>query len=399
MGNAEKGLDLRVALDGTEPEIWRSLRVPADIPLPALHRVIQAAFGWENRHLHHFAVRDTAGEACFLAGDESTAVELGFERAADFTLDQLVGPQTKVLEYEYDFGDSWSHTITVTGLALAQHGQFVCTGGARRGPLEDSGGIGGYHEKCLILADPKHPDYEEIADWYAAVAPDDPQRFDPERFSVDEVNQRLERLARVLDDREPTVEEKAAVVRPVQWLLQSVGADGLELTKDGYLKPAVVEEAMGALDWAHRWYGKFNRESQTLPILDLRENCQRWKLLRKYKGRLVRTPAGRRTADDVAALWSHLVDALAHPASTAEGLLTEAMVGWMIEDNMPTYDVRDGALAGLLNYKGFRMQDGSEVSADAVGYMANEIGRTLHCLNIPESEGLLPTTSRCRLPR
>ncbi len=122
--------------------------------------------------------------------------------------------------------------------------------------------------------------------------------------------------------------------------------------------------------------------------MHLREHCQRWKLLRKYKGRLVRTPAGRRTVDDVAALWSHLVDALAHPASTAEELLTEAMVGWMIEDNMPTYDVRDGALAGLLNYKGFRMQDGSEVSADAVGYMANEIGRTLHCLNIPESEGL-----------
>ena len=34
--------------------ISRDLVVPSDIPLYALHYVIQRAFGWENSHLHHF---------------------------------------------------------------------------------------------------------------------------------------------------------------------------------------------------------------------------------------------------------------------------------------------------------------------------------------------------------
>ncbi len=109
--------------------------------------------------------------------------------------------------------------------ALARQGHFSCLDGARRGPLEDSGGIWGYQRMCQVLADPHHPDYEGLADWYAAVAPADPP-FDPEVFDLDAVNQRLERLSLVLSSQVATAEEVAAIVRPVQWLLQRVGCSG-----------------------------------------------------------------------------------------------------------------------------------------------------------------------------
>ena len=49
---------LRVTLNEVEPMIWRRLLVPADIPLGALHFVLNEAMGWTNSHLHSFTLRD-----------------------------------------------------------------------------------------------------------------------------------------------------------------------------------------------------------------------------------------------------------------------------------------------------------------------------------------------------
>ncbi|WCI09593.1 hypothetical protein PJ267_08805 [Arthrobacter sp. OVS8] len=83
----------------------------------------------------------------------------------------------------------------------------------------------------------------------------------------------------------------------MQWLLTQAGADGLQLTQDGYLKPAVVRQAVSELGWDYRWPGAASRESQTPPVLVLRQQLQAWKLLRKSKGRLVLSPAGRKMHD------------------------------------------------------------------------------------------------------
>ena len=47
---------LRIELLDVRPLVWRRLRVPANITLPKLHRVFQAALGWTNRHLHEFVI-------------------------------------------------------------------------------------------------------------------------------------------------------------------------------------------------------------------------------------------------------------------------------------------------------------------------------------------------------
>jgi hypothetical protein len=58
------------------------------------------------------------------------------------------------------------------------------------------------------------------------------------------------------------------MVRPYAWLLDRVGAEGIKLTSAGYLPPVHVEAAVAELGLAEEWYGSFNREAQTLPVLE-----------------------------------------------------------------------------------------------------------------------------------
>ncbi len=61
------------------------------------------------------------------------------------------------------------------------------------------------------------------------------------------------------------------MVRPYAWLLDRVGDEGIRLTGAGYLPPAHVEAAATELGLLEDWMGKGNRETQTLPVLHLRE--------------------------------------------------------------------------------------------------------------------------------
>ncbi len=229
----------------------------------------------------------------------------------------------------------------MTGRCLLQTGQITCTGGERRGPVEDSGGIGGYTQLCEVFANPRHPQYEDLADWYAGAASTigtlDAAPFDAEAFDIDSVNAKLARFALLRSAGPPTETELAAVVRPVRWLLQRAGTDGLELTAAGYLKPAVVRAAVAELGWQERCYGSINREDQAIPVMALREDCVRWKLLRKTKGRLVLTPAARKMADDDAALWTHVTERFALTAGNAADLVHRVVVGWLLADTMPDW--------------------------------------------------------------
>src|SRR3954454_22306000 len=120
-------------------------------------------------------------------------------------------------------------------------------------------------------------------------------------------------LLQLIDDAGVDVRTAPApdpdAVEPYRWLLARVG-DGIRLTSAGYLPPAVVEETMGALGWDAAWIGKMNREDQTYPVWELREFARRMGLVRKHRGVLQRTVAGRRLTDDPAGLWEHLAGSL-----------------------------------------------------------------------------------------
>jgi hypothetical protein len=136
---------VKVGLHGAKPPIWRPLELPADTSLADLHHIIQAAFGWEDCHLHAF---ETA-YGTFGVADR----ELGHRAEAPVTLEQVAPGVGDRLQYTYDFGDNWTHEIVVEKLLDRQPVAYPrCTAGRRAAPPEDCGGIWGYAE--LTCANP-----------------------------------------------------------------------------------------------------------------------------------------------------------------------------------------------------------------------------------------------------
>jgi hypothetical protein len=51
---AEDIYQLKVTLLGANPPIWRRLLVRTDMTLALLHKTLQTAMGWGDRHMHGF---------------------------------------------------------------------------------------------------------------------------------------------------------------------------------------------------------------------------------------------------------------------------------------------------------------------------------------------------------
>lgn len=60
-----------------------------------------------------------------------------------------------------------------------------CLAGARACPPEDCGGPAGYERLLRVLAEPDHPDHDELTQWVGG-------EFDPEAFDVAATNELLE---------------------------------------------------------------------------------------------------------------------------------------------------------------------------------------------------------------
>jgi len=140
------------------------------------------------------------------------------------------------------------------------------------------------------------------------------QRLD--RLGVPEARELLERAAL---DQHIEIDEQAAasMVASYSWLLDRVGDTGIKLTTAGYLPPAVVVAAMAEAQLAD-CYGKHTREEHTSSVFGLRESAMRLRLVRKLRGTLVLTPAGRALRGNAEQLWWHLATHLNDRAADVE---------------------------------------------------------------------------------
>jgi hypothetical protein len=176
---------IKVTLEGSKPPIWRRLLVRGDITLGDLHRIIQAAFGWWDYHLHQFIVgRTYYGEP---HPDYFDYMEMRDEQ--EVRLVQIASGEGFKFRYEYDFGDSWLHQVLVEKILPPEPGQAypVCVKGRRACPPEDVGGIWGYYSFLEAIQDPNHEEHEEYLEWVGGA-------FDPEAFDLEEVNEVLQAL-------------------------------------------------------------------------------------------------------------------------------------------------------------------------------------------------------------
>jgi len=216
---------IKVTLEGSQPPIWRRLLVQSDTTLPALHQMIQAAFRWQDYHLHQFI----DGKTFYSQPDPEHSLYVDMRDEQGVTLAQIASGEGFKFRYEYDFGDSWLHEILVEEVLAPEPGQDypVCIEGRRACPPEDVGGVWGYSMFLEAIADPNHEEHEMYLEWSGG-------GFDPEAFDLEEANQALAALAPALrPDFKGSMEladRGVAVIKPkqpmVDWVNATIPLDG-----------------------------------------------------------------------------------------------------------------------------------------------------------------------------
>lgn len=448
-------LTVRVSLDDTEPEIWRRLTVPGDLDLGRVHDALQQVMGWTESHLHRFSLGEPYVSPYFITEWDRQDGEIG-TLETDARLDQVLREPGQAMSYEYDFGDSWIHTLRLESVQPVPEAALPAAGSPAAAPPGAEGAAGGssaaYPLVCLAgegACPPEDvggiPGYEEVAEWIRGgedpavdfangLTPVEmrtwlPDGWHPDRFDLDEVNAALARLAPretepalaqlprtvievidrlstparfAIDDwlaapgwDEPasfTDEEAAALSTPYRVLLEAVGA-GLTLTAAGYLPPRVVEAIYGAARLENEWIGKGNREDQTWPVLDLRERCRRYGLVRKAKGRLLPTVRGRQLRESPQQLLDLVLTRLAldgeHFEQLAVGLSLIGIAGGEPVGDRYGFDAGTDRLTDevcrVLTIAGWRMGDRSPLERGHVrGATSDTLGQVrqmLHCVD------------------
>jgi hypothetical protein len=176
---------VRIELVGSDPLIWREVEVPTSVTLKVLHDIIQIVMGWFDYHLWEF----TIGKQRYgLPMDEDWGTEPRIE-AGKVRLRDVLKPRKTAIDYLYDFGDGWEHRLTVTGVRAGQAGvsypRYV--GGEWNAPPEDCGGIPGFYEMLDAIADPQHPNHDDVKEWL--------DEYDPKEIDEVPITYALGRIA------------------------------------------------------------------------------------------------------------------------------------------------------------------------------------------------------------
>ncbi len=165
---------LRVAIKGISPPIWRKLLVGSSTTLHDLHLIIQAAFGWYNYHLYEFNIGSER-----YANPEQMDDEFPDDiDSRETKLAQLALREGSKFSYTYDYGDNWEHSILVQKVLPYDQSMSLpsCIGGKRNGPPEDCGGAYGYQNMLKVVSDPDDPEHESTMEWLG--------EYDPEGFDL-----------------------------------------------------------------------------------------------------------------------------------------------------------------------------------------------------------------------
>lgn len=175
---------LRITLLNLDPAPWREVEVPLDMSFKGLHDTIQAAFLWLDQHLWEFEVK---GRRYGVPLDDGFGDEPVY-RAASTRLTKLRDEKVGAFVYVYDMGDSWEHRIEVLDLTDSGDRLPRLIAGQWRAPPEDVGGPPGFAVFLEALADPDHPDHDELTDWYGGP-------FDPDDMDEETIQAQLKRIA------------------------------------------------------------------------------------------------------------------------------------------------------------------------------------------------------------
>ncbi|MBW8351736.1 plasmid pRiA4b ORF-3 family protein [Bacillus sp. IITD106] len=183
-------LKIQINLEGHD--IWRRVLVPSTFSFRHLHYIIQTVFDWQNYHLHEFTVEGLENKSLKIVMDDDpeTMEYFNFDEfemlQERFVALEEILPKYGEATYEYDFGDSWEHTITLEKIVKSKTFQATFLEGKGERPPEDVGGASGFEEYIGIMENEKHPSYHEMKVW----AENQKER----KLSSEKINQRLKHV-------------------------------------------------------------------------------------------------------------------------------------------------------------------------------------------------------------
>ena len=168
---------LHVSLEDVSPSVWRRLMVPGLFTLDKLHSVLQLVMGWQMSHLYDFEINKER----YAEPDDFDETKV---KSLAVSLTAAVKEQ-KTFFYNYDFGDSWRHKITVEEIQTRNEvfNYPICIGGENACPPEDCGGVPGFEELKKTIANKKSSEHQQMLQWVGGYY--DPKSFDANRINRD----------------------------------------------------------------------------------------------------------------------------------------------------------------------------------------------------------------------
>jgi len=188
---------LKITLQYTDPKIYRTVIVPEHFTFDDLHIVIQCVMNWNNSHLYQFNLGQAYGSDSIREPspeDDDFDVFFGSRyRKYDSTktyLSDFFNGQKKKMNYIYDFGDNWLHSITVLKKPSEEVLIPRCIKGENAAPIDDIGGIWDFYG-LLEIFDKKRKSAEdkELLEWVGI--PKGRTYEDVYGFDIDKVNEIL----------------------------------------------------------------------------------------------------------------------------------------------------------------------------------------------------------------
>ena len=175
--------------------VKRTFIIPAETTFERLHETLQFVMGWEDSHLYEFVatykdkmirivcdaemMEDKKGQLAYYEHLLREGKELDrfdrkrfellkkmiYKRAWSYKLPQVF-QECQQIEYLYDFGDGWTHSVTLLEVIEDYpHPHPVLLDWEGACPPEDVGGPGGYAYFLEAWHDAKHEEHQEMRKW------------------------------------------------------------------------------------------------------------------------------------------------------------------------------------------------------------------------------------------
>ena len=195
---------LYISIENCPVKVFRRIKVPSNLWLGNLARIILEAFGWEGYHLWQFT-KNGVNYTSRANIEESNRSGFGFpyRQVNDMTITvaDLLPKKGSTIAFEYDFGDGWAHNVRVSSVSddPCPAEAIQVTSGKGACPPEDVGGVWGYARMLDILSG-KIDDPEEKATYLDWLGLEEGETFDAKDFDIEYANEDVEAVVDAILD-------------------------------------------------------------------------------------------------------------------------------------------------------------------------------------------------------